>query len=1017
MSAIRNAFTSLLATALLPGAAVAQQAVVTGSVRSESALEPLVGVEVSIEGTPLSAVTDAEGRYRFDDAPEGEATVRARMIGYQSQARTVQVTAGQVVTVDFELGVTAVDLDELVVTVTGPLRTREVGNSISQIDAEDVAATLPANLTSLIRGRSTGVTVRQSSGSVGTASAIKIRGATSLGLDNTPLVYIDGARIDNSNLMTANFSVGGQNYSRLDDINPEDIESIEIVKGPAAATLYGTEAGAGVLRITTKRGQSPQARWRFWAEQGANWDATDWWSMAWNPAGGVGLEALTGVAAATDTVYDLNLLEGAGPFATPFRTGRQQGYGASVTGGAGENVTYFISGSYRNDEGNLPSNDLDRYTARANVGVVASEKITVDVSTGFSSSRTRLPENDNNLFGVVGNALGNPWAGPITRPDPTTGGAPVETCFLAYELARATGEPLAELTDALSGSGGQCESPYFVSANEDIFLRDNFQQLERFTGSGTVNWRPFDFLTNRLTIGYDEYSTQTRGIVPVDPELPFGDESRGDIARMDLVTKVLTLEAYSSAEAQLNDDVRSRTTVGVQFTDDQAEFTTAIGRRFPAGSPTVGNSVENEGGDGFGRTKTLGVFVEQQIGYRDRLFVTPRVRFDDNSAFGDELGVTVYPGVGVSWVASDEAWFPNFFDTFRFHGAWGQAGKQPGTNDALGLLTPVPVAFRNEDVLGVTPTQPANAELEPERDEEIELGFESSVLAGRLGFDVTYYNKTSKNVIVQRDLAPSTGFPEEVFENIGEMTNRGVELGIDAIVLDRPSFSWTTRALLSTNSNEITALPQPIVFGAQRHTEGSPFASYFAEPVTLVDGEAVVDTAPVFLGRPDPKWDGSFSNIVRLFGRVTLYAQVDFAGGHQLHNGLEEFSCGLFGGGGLDGACPAIFETTPDGEFTDEAKIKQAAAAAGSEAPFIYDADYAKLRDVSVSLDLPAAWAQRIGAQGATITLRGSNLATWTSYEGTDPEVNFAGDDGATRSQLWTVPPARTFVGRVTLTF
>lgn len=119
----------------------------------------------------------------------------------------------------------------------------------------------------------------------------------------------------------------------------------------------------------------------------------------------------------------------------------------------------------------------------------------------------------------------------------------------------------------------------------------------------------------------------------------------------------------------------------------------------------------------------------------------------------------------------------------------------------------------------------------------------------------------------------------------------------------------------------------------------------------------------------------------------------------------------------MNGACPAIFETTPDGEFTDQAKIKQAAAAAGTEAPFIYDADYAKLRDVSVSLDLPTAWAQRIGAQGATITLRGSNLATWTSYEGTDPEVNFAGDAGATRAQLWTVPPARTFVGRVTLTF
>lgn len=225
-----------LVAALLAVPAAAQQTAVAGTVVSGSTLEPLAGVQVSIDGTSLGALTDADGRYRISGAPTGDVTVRARMIGYQSGTQTAQVTAGQEVTVDFELAVAAVNLDELVVTATGELRSREIGNAISQLGTEDVAKAVPTNLMTLLQGRSTGVTVRQSSGSVGTASSIKIRGATSLGLDNTPLLYIDGARIDNSNQMDA--GVGGQNYSRLNDINPEDIESIEIVKGPAAATLY-----------------------------------------------------------------------------------------------------------------------------------------------------------------------------------------------------------------------------------------------------------------------------------------------------------------------------------------------------------------------------------------------------------------------------------------------------------------------------------------------------------------------------------------------------------------------------------------------------------------------------------------------------------------------------------------------------------------------------------------------------------------------------------------------------------
>jgi TonB-linked SusC/RagA family outer membrane protein len=985
-----------LAVAVTP--ALAQQGTVTGQVTDAADLQPLQGVQVFIPDTELGVLTSEDGSFRLTGVPAGQVRLRARLIGYRQVTQTVQVEPGESVTVDFELPVSAVSLQEVVVTATGDQSRRQLGNAISTVDAAEVAENrIASNLTGLLQGQSTGVTIRENAGSVGAASSLNIRGFSSLGLDNTPLIYVDGARIDNSNNIDA--GAGGQAFSQINDINPEDIESIEIVKGPAAAALYGTEAAAGVIRISTKSGSATgDTRYSFRVEQGANWDATDWWGMAWNPAD------ITGFGFGKDTTYTINLLDGSDEFfETPWRTGHLQTYGGSVRGG-GQNVTYFVSGKYDDEEGNTRPNDLRRWNGRANFNVAASDKVDLSVSTGFTSNRIGLPQSDNNLQGYASNALGLPWNGRMVRADPNAGGEPIETCFLAFEIARAFGTPLED-------ANAECGSPFFAAPVDKIDEIQSRRNQERFTGSATLSYRPIDFMTNRVTLGYDESDAKLFNLFPVDPARPFGADSDGFLFRRNSSSRNLTLDVTSTLSFDLAETVTSQTTVGAQYYRETIDATEAIGRVFPAGSPAVNNAVTNEGDDFFIESRTAGVFVEERLGWNDRLFLTPALRLDDNAAFGENLGLEAYPSVQASWVVSDQPGFPELFDQLRLRAAWGQAGKQPGPNDALALLTPVPVTLRAEDILGVTASQPGNPELKPETGEEIEVGFDASVLDGRLGLEFTYYDQTTRDAIVQRQLPPSLGFPSQEFTNIGELTNRGIEVGLDARMLDRSAVVWDWRLNLTSNDNEITRLENPIVSGSQRHTEGFPFASYFTEEVSLdADGNAVVAEEATFHGHPTPEWEGSLSSTVTLVEHVTLYGLLDFAWGHQLENGLEGFSCAFL-------ACPEIIQRTEEGELTEEARIKRAAAFSGSESPWITDADWMKLRSLSLRFELPQAWAQAFSTSGMSLRVAGENLALWTTYDGTDPEANFAGPDPLNRAQLWTIPPARRFLATLSLTF
>ncbi|MEX0935990.1 MAG: SusC/RagA family TonB-linked outer membrane protein [Gemmatimonadota bacterium] len=986
---------------------------VTGVVTDLGGLQPLAAVGVSVVGTQLGSLTEADGSYTIGAVPEGTVELRVDRLGYAPEVRTIQVLEGSVITVDFALQVSAVALDALIVTATGDQRRRELGNATASLRVQDeLEATAPTTVTDLLQGRASGVQVLQSSGSVGTASTIKIRGNSSVSLDNTPLIYIDGSRISND--ITSGPNVGGQNTSRLNDLDPNDIESIEIVKGPSAATLYGTEAAAGVIRITTRRGLPGVTEWTYRSSFGANWDATDWPASAVNlrvPALGIG-------PIARDTIYTTNLLEGIGTDQDPWRTGFEQSHGISLRGGV-ENATYFLSGGWGDREGSLPTNESMNRSMRANLNLAPSENVDVSISAGFGSSDIRLPHSDNSALGYLGVALnGSPWELPLVRTDPVTGEEGVRTCPLAFEAAIAFQRPISTLGDVCG------ENAFFSGRTfEDVATVSNEQQIERFTGSTAIDYRPAAFLELRGTVGYDQFSDQTGSFVPVDSDLPFGDLSRGYREIQHFVSRNLTVEGNASATFDLASGIRSTTTLGGQFFREKLESASAIGRDLPPGVTNVSNAVRTEGFEDVTETRTLGVFVEQQFAIGDRVFLTPALRFDENSAFGENLGREAYPRMMASWVISDESWFPgSVFQSFRLRGAWGESGKQPSSFAALQLLEGARVTFADEDLAGVTLGQLGNPDLKPERGSELELGFETDLFAGRLAVDFTWYDQVTRDAIVARRLAPSTGYPDRVFDNVGEIRNSGFELGVTGVAVHRSDLRWVWQLVGATNRGEVSRLGDPIVFGlygdTQRHQENHPFASYFSRSYSVGDDGTVQATPErVQLGHPTPEWEGSLSSTLTLFERVTLYANLGFAGGHQQLNSTEEFRCKFLGGGPNGGICPAIFEKGPEGEPTEEARIKAVAAADGEYGPWIEDADFARLRTLGIRFELPPEWAGTLGARRASVTFAGENFALFTSYSGLDPEVNFAGGDRSARAEYLTLPPSRRVTGRVSITF
>jgi TonB-linked SusC/RagA family outer membrane protein len=999
--------------------AAAQQGGIGGVVTDEATGGPLEAARVVLSGPNRIETTNREGRFLFRNVEPGQYQVRVLRLGYKPVTASAAVAPGETVALEVAMTPAPVQLDEIVSTATGEQRKLEVANAVSTIDVARVAEESPiTEFGNLLSGRAAGVQVQKSGGTTGTGTRIRIRGSNSVSLSNEPLYYIDGIRMESgatsSTLDIGGFGQGvGAAPSRINDINPEDIESIEIVKGPAAATLYGIQASNGVVRITTKRGRAGRARWNLYSELGAVEDNNTY------PINYNGRDATPETGPDWDTFCTLQFeLDGDctqtsvsqfsplnDPFTSPLKAGLRQQYGANVSGGT-EQFTYYLSGDYENEDGvfRLPKfeedsvrevrgtvldnqirpNALERVSLRANLGANVSADADVQANVGYVSSDARFVENDNSFLTITGSA--------------EAGGNP-------EDINRGW---------------------YFIPA--ELFAELAQQSTERFMGGLTGNWRPTGWLTTRATLGYDVTNRQDVQFFPTGQVADLGipDIRAGQKSDNRFQLSQTSVDLVATARYRLSQTLGSKTSVGGQFFRDFASGVLATGRGLPAGSGTITGAATTEASDTTAEARSVGVFVEQEVSLKDRLFVTGALRFDDNSAFGTDFNAPVYPKASVSWLVSEEPFFDKsaFLSTLRLRAAYGQSGQQPGTADALRFFSPTSGRRGGVALPGISFGNLGNTELKPERSRELELGLDAALIKDRVSLEFTYYNKRTRDALVRRLVAPSVGTSEFQFFNLGEVKNSGAELAINTRLIDSRDFAWDLSLSGSINNNKLIELGEgvePIIFGfgLQRHVEGLPLGGYWARPITgfgdangdgiiAADEISVGDTAE-YRGRTMPNKEASLNSSVTLFdGRVRVGTQFDYRGGHYIDNAIESFRCTPI----LN--CRGLVDRTAP---LEEQARAQAVYNEATEWGYYEPAWFIKMRELSFTFFAPDSWARRFRASRLSLTLAGRNLWTITDYSGVDPEVNAFAQDNFASSDFESQPQVRYWTARLNVGF
>ena len=941
-------------TSPLLGPPSQREGTITGQVVRTGTNQGIAAAQVTITGLSIGTLTQADGRFVMQNVPAGTHTLQVTRLGYTSASQEVAVQTGETANVRLEITQAAIGLDELVVTgVAGATQRRTLGNSLARISAAEVAEVAPVRqMQDMLQGRTPGAFVRQSSGVVGTGAQITIRGQSSLLLGSNPLIYVDGIRVDNSQ------NQGEPNVSRLEDLNLGEVESIEVIRGPAAATLYGTEAAAGVVQIITKRGQVSAPMYDFQLSQGTMWihdPQSHYWPAYHRMPDG--------------SVRELRLYEQESQLGLdPFQYGRVQGFQAQVSGGT-DGIRYYASGGFDKDQGFMRPNKRTAWAGRTNVSITPSDALTINTSLGLTMNDTDLVDTRGTIRSV-GGAL---YRGRPHLLDGPTRGWPA------------------------------------ISADDMYDMYQQNQTANKFTGSLQATHRPTGWLEHRLTFGADISAVEHTNFIPrvLDPAVLARltpAQREGQMSNTLWNTLNTTLDYGATGTFDLSDELRGRTSVGLQYYDRSTKQTNVSGEGFPApGLRTVGATAERTGSGSFVQVATVGTYVQQEVHWRDLLYLTAAVRGDDNSAFGEDFSWVIYPKVSGSWVVSETDFFDlNWVNQFRVRAAFGSSGRQPDAFAALRTFTP---RTGSGDQASVTPSSVGNPDLSPERGQELELGFEAGLFSDRLGVDFTAYNQTTKDVIVSRINAPSSGFPGNQFTNAGQVDSWGFELDLFSQV--RPGLNLDFN--VSYNHNEIIDLGglPPIVRTA--HTSGvmdvPGFApgSHFAPRVVSAEfdenfnainylcdggtgpsgmargGPAVPcgEAGRVFMGNAVPPWQGTFGVTWNPIQDLTLRTSFGWVQGAVKFNQNRWVTC-------------TSYQTCHENVFPEEHSpevVTNAQRGGGEDLidMFYEDASFLKLREVTALYRLPDN-ILGTGARRASISLGARNLATWSRYGGGDPE-------------------------------
>ncbi len=955
----------------------AQSITISGKVTDDFG-EPVSRATVQLKNTNLGTVTGISGSYTLQaNLVTGSHTLVFRSIGLSTKEISFVVGTETEVVIDVAMSMDILGLDEIVITGVGALTAKkQLGNTISTVSGLNIAESGSIDITGGLSGKMAGIQVSQNSGDPAGGISVRLRSASTVNGSSDPLYIIDGVIVNNNSTSVLNITSVVQN--RLSDINPQDIDRIEVIKGAAAAAIYGSRASNGVVQIFTKKGNSGEPvitlsssvnfnslrKKREFNEEPFDWVSSDITILDKQPA----------------TRYDYQDMV--------FESSTGTDNYVSIAGGK-DKTNYFASFSYLKNDGILKNTDFEREGGRIRINQEINDWASASAGIYFSTSKSQDMPNGGYQFGPLPTIL---FTNNTINPRPDV-------------------------------DGNYPNMTFYPNILEYIETFDFHQNNNRTIGDLQINLKPTDDLKINYILGYDNAESIGSTYVPI------GTNTRllGSASTSTISTKQFNSDLNASIDKRIGENIKSTTTVGFTWQSDQTLLRSISGSGLALGVRTTNGAASISTNESRSERSFWGGFLQQTFGFNNKLFLTGAVRLDGSSVFGADERNQVYPKASMSYLISDEDFWKNSmgnaFSSFKIRAAWGQAGNLTAIGPFDRLSNYAAISIDGNSGL-IAPTRLGNADLKPERQTEIEFGVDMALFKNKMGIEFTYYSQDIEDLLLARTLSPSTGAGSRV-ENIGTMTNKGFEVLIKATPIQTSDFSWSITGTYSSNKNEVNDIEgeqfgignfgfsvakngQPLGVFYQgfyaRNTDGSLLLTPAGLP-QREKGALDVNGNPVperdtsgqpsgtllskVIGDPNPDFIASLTNDIT-FKNFSFRMQLDAVQGVDILS-WDTRMFYRFGGG------PATAS-----ELRGDEVRGTGAAKFGIAESYIEDGSYIKLREIAVSYLLKEPLK---GVNSIKFSLTGRNLFSIDKFSGYDPEVNMDAQSNGSRGGVMGLVP------------
>lgn len=960
-------------------------------------------ISAQIRNTTVGTVTDINGNYIINaNLKSGSYTIDFSGVGFKSTSKEFTTDGSSMVTLDASVAEDILGMDEVVVTGTGvATKKKQLGNAITTVSGRDLVRGGATSIDGALQGKVAGAQINQNSGNPAGGITVRLRGPSTIVGSSEPLYIVDGVIVNNDSKQL--IDLGGYAQNRLVDLNPNDIDRIEIIKGAAAAAIYGSRANNGVVQIFTKKGKEGKPQFSFSTQMKSsslrkkldiNTVPYRFTTLAVND--------LTTVPVSRYDYQDMI-----------FRNAIGTENSFSVSGGSATTKYYFSANNLYN-QGIVDATDFNRNGLRLNLQQQLSRIATLNVNMAYSySSSKEIPNGGiNEAYGALtGFIFANNYVNPAK--DPVTGIYP-----------------------AVGGNNLRRTNPL------EAIDRFKFNQTTgRIVSSAQLNIKPAKGLNIDYIFGVDNYTQSATGYIPpknTSPSYDGGFSRRGDATVLQLNNDV-----NISYQKNIVDNLQSTTSLGGTLQYERQNSITSTAQQLGQFGSTIDNGVRTVG-EFRGERVIMGGYLQQTFGYRGRYFITGAARFDASNVYGKDNRWQFFPKVSGSYILSNESfWGDNLkkvISSFKLRAAYGESGNLT----AIGLydrFTNYGSAIYGGQVGYVPSSILGNTGIQPERQKEFELGLDMSLFNDRVSVEASYFKKNIEDLILNRTLAPTTGFNSQ-FKNIGTMTNKGFEVLLRGVIIDKKDFNWVSSLSYLNNENIVNGvegngvLPFAGGFGQVAAVNGYPLGAYYSgffarnpdgsllltpaglpqreRGTQLANGNYTIArdgagqpsgaTLVKVIGNPNPKHVISWINDMsykKLSFRMQWDAMQDFdvfnftkrVGDRDLYGGLKGY----------------------EDELTGKVPKGTSAALFGIFENWIEDGSFVKLREVSVSYTINPKFLKQ---NPLRFTLSGRNILSMDKYSGYDPEVNAAGQDNAVRGfDFVEVPLPRVFMFGINLNF